>query len=645
MTQIRARLSIACLAVVVCGQLLVPAAQSAVKPANAVIHACFKNRTGSIRIVKKGARCSKGSTALSWHVYGPRGARGPKGATGAAGPIGVQGSTGPQGRAGAAGSGGARGATGAPGVTGATGFHGATGSNGTTGATGATGGTGARGATGSTGADGVTGSTGAAGSAGPTGGAGSVGARGADGVAGATGDTGAQGDTGATGHTGATPTLTFRGPWSSTDGYQLGDVVSYAGSSWVSLTDANTGNNPRTSPVQWVLLAEGQNYAGQWSASASYVPGDIVYCDTSSSTCAGAQATDSSYEATAPVGPTSTTPANDTADWLLLADHGATGAAGVTGPTGATGATGAGGATAATGPTGPTGGIGDTGATGATGLAGITGATGVIGATGGTGSTGEAGVAGASGGTGVSGVTGTTGATGLAGLNAPGTAAWSSAVSYNPGDVVYYQRSSYYATTQVGPSATDPPQDPGHWALLVPAAVGLTGGAGPVGPAGVTGATGATGPTGATGLTGAAGVGGVSVTQLIGGTAPGQPLSGAGTQWSAVSGQSTPNSSSGNVAENLSTVPAAASGLHVELTSAPGSGSSWTFDLVDLSQNGSGPGSGTTLISCTIADTASDCDSGAASGGIGAGDVLALAAVPSNAPAATSVSFGWEAGS
>lgn len=114
-------------------------------------------------------------------------------------------------------------------------------------------------------------------------------------LSGPVGPTGPTGPTGSTGATGATG-INFLGSWNSSTEYFLGDVVTYAGSSWYMSSPSSGGTN--------------------------YVPGDSFR-------------------------------------WTLLASAGADGAAGAagangidgaTGPEGPTGPTGANGATGATGP-------------------------------------------------------------------------------------------------------------------------------------------------------------------------------------------------------------------------------------------------------------------------------------------------------
>jgi hypothetical protein len=166
---------------------------------------------------------------------------------------------------------------------------------------------------------GPTGATGAAGSQGPAG---------PQGVAGATGTPGPQGPAGATGPQGATGPagqgLNLTGAYSSTNSYNLGDVVTYNNSSYASLVASNHGNTPSQSPSYWMLLAAqgpagaagaigpqgpagttgatgsqgstgpqgpagptgatgaaGMNFRGQWSPSAYYNVNDAISFDGS----------------------------------------------------------------------------------------------------------------------------------------------------------------------------------------------------------------------------------------------------------------------------------------------------------------------------------------------------------------------------
>ena len=89
-------------------------AVGAIPGAGGVIHGCYLNSNGQLRVIDSGS-CKSGETALDWNgqgVAGAIGATGPSGATGASGAAGAVGATG------------ATGATGAKGDTGATGASG-----------------------------------------------------------------------------------------------------------------------------------------------------------------------------------------------------------------------------------------------------------------------------------------------------------------------------------------------------------------------------------------------------------------------------------------------------------------------------------------------------------------------------------------
>lgn len=126
------------------------------------------------------------------------------------------------------------------------------------------------------------------------------------------------------------PGIIFKGTYSPTFDYTIGDGVLYGNSTYVSLVEHNTGNQPDISPTQWQLVALGDE------------------------------------------GPTGPTGASGVAG--TNGSTGATGASGVAGTNGATGASGTSGINGATGPTGPA------GSSGSAGVDGITGATGPQGA-------------------------------------------------------------------------------------------------------------------------------------------------------------------------------------------------------------------------------------------------------------------------
>ena len=64
--------------------------------------------------------------------------------------------------------------------------------------------------------------------------------------------------------------MTFRGAYSSTTNYALGDGVLYGSSGYVSLINGNHGNTPDQSPTAWGLFATGtQGPAGATGATGA----------------------------------------------------------------------------------------------------------------------------------------------------------------------------------------------------------------------------------------------------------------------------------------------------------------------------------------------------------------------------------------
>ncbi len=183
----------------------------------------------------------------------------------------------------------------------------------------------------------LSGSIGPTGATGPTGPAGAAGASGPIGLPGIQGIQGAIGATGATGAAG----LGYQGVWNSGTTYAVADTVYYKGSSYISLQPSNAGAQPDTLPnTSWSLLVQGALFSGAFSPLAAYSVGNIV-------TYAG-----SSYYSITAHALSPTTPNVDTTNWLPLAKAGATGATGAAGPTGPIGVTGAAGPIGPIGATG-----------------------------------------------------------------------------------------------------------------------------------------------------------------------------------------------------------------------------------------------------------------------------------------------------
>lgn len=264
---------------------------------------------------------------------GAVGPAGPVGAVGAAGAMGPMGLTGPPGAVGAVG------VAGPPGVTGAAGPKGDTGAMGLTGP---------RGIAGAQGLQGIQGQQGVAGPTGPTGPTGPAGAAGPAGTVGPMGATGAMGPAGPVG-------MMFRGSYSSVVNYGLNDVVSYQGSSYISMAASNDGNTPALSSAYWSVLAAqggagvqgavgatgatgapgvagpqgppgavgaagtvGMNYRGAWGSGVNYQVNDAVLFGGSTYL---AQVSSSGME-----------PDSSPAAWAVLAQKGS---AGPSGPAGA----------------------------------------------------------------------------------------------------------------------------------------------------------------------------------------------------------------------------------------------------------------------------------------------------------------------
>lgn len=119
----------------------VATAYASIPGSDAVLHACYTNRVGSLRVVdpSAGQQCLPTETAIQWNQQGPPGLTGPQGPQGPAGSQGPKGDTGATGAAGAQGVAGATGPAGAPGAQGPPGPKGDTGDVGPQGPQGAQG--------------------------------------------------------------------------------------------------------------------------------------------------------------------------------------------------------------------------------------------------------------------------------------------------------------------------------------------------------------------------------------------------------------------------------------------------------------------------------------------------------------------------
>lgn len=378
---------------------------------------------------------------------------------------------------------------------------------------------------------------GAAGALGATGATGATGAAGPAGLAGPAGAAGLPGATGPAGPAGA-GLVNYQGTYRSTANYANGDVVQFAGSTWISLTASNHGNTPNASPA-WGLLASvgatgatgaigatgqqgpqgfglqgatgamgatgatgidgraGLVYQGAYSSVANYAQGDVVVWGGASY----ASLTGSNH---------GNTPGSVPGTWGVLTSPGAAGATGAAGPIGPAGAMGPVGQMGSVGPAGPQGAFGPMGAGGTPGATGSAGATGAQGGTGSAGPAGPAGAQGIPGSTGAAGLQGPVGGIGPAGpVGMSWQGAYSAGSNYSLGQAVLWRGSGWVSLIDSNHGNT-PDASPAAWGLFA-----MSGGTGPAGATGAVGAAGATGPAGpmgaigpagATGATGAAGL-------------------------------------------------------------------------------------------------------------------------------------------
>lgn len=198
---------------------------------------------------------------------------------------------------------------------------------------------------------------------GPTGPSGPMGPAGANGTNGTNGAPGAQGPQGPAGPAGvAGGQVLWRGTYNSGNTYSKLDAVTFQGSSYLSIQDANSGHQPDSNPAFWGLMAQaGANGApgatGPQGPQGSQGPqgaagGTVAWQGTWNSGTAyvfndGVTFSGTSYIALQ--SGTNKQPDTNPTYWQLVAqkgDTGATGATGSTGPAGSTGATGAAGAAA-----------------------------------------------------------------------------------------------------------------------------------------------------------------------------------------------------------------------------------------------------------------------------------------------------------
>ncbi|WP_435745901.1 hypothetical protein [Nocardioides sp. SYSU DS0663] len=212
-----------------------------------VITACYRLKTGNLRLETNAAPCSTGASKwakrerrISWNQEGIPGAQGlpgvdgkdgADGADGADGENGARGAVGPMGPAGPAGLQGIPGLPGIPGLDGAAGAKGEKGEQGEAGPQGPMGPMGATGLPGAAGEDGAPGATGPVGPPGPKGDTGATGAPGPK------GDTGEQGPRGEVGPQGPAGTGGYK--VLDANGGLIGTAVSIADAGLTVMTSSN----------------------------------------------------------------------------------------------------------------------------------------------------------------------------------------------------------------------------------------------------------------------------------------------------------------------------------------------------------------------------------------------------------------------
>jgi hypothetical protein len=95
----RSRLRVAVLTAVVTSSVMAGVAYASIPDASGVIHGCYNNQTGKLRVIDTALNqsCDSFETALNWNQTGPQGPPGAAGPQGLSGPQGIPGPQGPQG--------------------------------------------------------------------------------------------------------------------------------------------------------------------------------------------------------------------------------------------------------------------------------------------------------------------------------------------------------------------------------------------------------------------------------------------------------------------------------------------------------------------------------------------------------------------
>ena len=108
---------------------------------------------------------------------------------------------------------------------------------------------------------------------------------GATGPQGPGGPAGASGPQGASGATGPTGVNWHDGGWSAATTYNQTDAVIYNGSSYISLSNNNSNNQPDQDQTHWSPVARGMNWRNDWDGTQTYNENDAVTFNGSSYVC------------------------------------------------------------------------------------------------------------------------------------------------------------------------------------------------------------------------------------------------------------------------------------------------------------------------------------------------------------------------
>ena len=87
----------------------------------------------------------------------------------------------------------------------------------------------------------------------------------------------------------------YQGTYDANTTYEMNDVVSYGGSSYIYISNTSSANKtPDTATFFWSKIAEGSDFRGQWSSSTEYFPNDIVIYGNAVYICASAHTSNGS---------------------------------------------------------------------------------------------------------------------------------------------------------------------------------------------------------------------------------------------------------------------------------------------------------------------------------------------------------------